>query len=136
MHSHKANFGQTLSVANAVLILVLMEDALAQRERNAIGLIRLSLNPCSNGRCTRTSLSVWAHNKGCRLNPCSNGRCTRTSWYIQNYKCSVSLNPCSNGRCTRTCQYQFVTEPVLDGLNPCSNGRCTRTVAFVAIAIN
>ena len=39
-----------------VLILVLMEDALALVLRVQPKL-RMSLNPCSNGRCTRTCLA-------------------------------------------------------------------------------
>ena len=37
-----------------VLILVLMEDALAPLEVLVLDLISKSLNPCFNGRCTRT----------------------------------------------------------------------------------
>ena len=38
-----------------VLILVLMEDALAQVFLGVIGGLSESLNPCFNGRCTRTA---------------------------------------------------------------------------------
>ena len=39
-----------------------------------------------------------------RLNPCFNGRCTRTNRY-EGFGLSVNgLNPCFNGRCTRTIQ--------------------------------
>ena len=37
-----------------VLILVLMEDALVQVTQGMNGYPRGSLNPCFNGRCTRT----------------------------------------------------------------------------------
>ena len=37
-----------------VLILVLMEDALARIRQSRAGDVRNSLNPCFNGRCTRT----------------------------------------------------------------------------------
>ena len=41
---------------NCVLILVLMEDALVlNKEKNIQTVIQASLNPCFNGRCTRTS---------------------------------------------------------------------------------
>ena len=37
------------------------------------------------------------------LNPCFNGRCTRTAKMVKNLVVrGVSLNPCFNGRCTRT----------------------------------
>jgi len=38
---------------SGVLILVLMEDALAQRRGNETVIVSC-LNPCFNGRCTRT----------------------------------------------------------------------------------
>ena len=39
-----------------VLILVLMEDALAQRSYTKCRFQRSCLNPCFNGRCTRTTI--------------------------------------------------------------------------------
>ena len=37
------------------------------------------------------------------LNPCFNGRCTRTYKFLKNLGYAEdSLNPCFNGRCTRT----------------------------------
>ena len=87
-----------------VLILVLMEDALAQSRLQQQRQMRLSLNPCSNGRCTRTrKFATSLKDLVTSLNPCSNGRCTRT--YRKGNDClkQMCLNPCSNGRCTRTC---------------------------------
>ena len=54
-----------------------MEDALAPVGR-PICIITLTagLNPCCNGRCTRT-LNKEMKQEKC-LNPCCNGRCTRT----------------------------------------------------------
>ena len=40
------------------------------------------------------------------LNPCCNGRCTRTVCKDAEVKNFESLNPCCNGRCTRTREYQ------------------------------
>ena len=61
-----------------VLILVVMEDALAQNELIWPLMWCASLNPCCNGRCTRThSYPVQMESIQC-LNPCCNGRCTRT----------------------------------------------------------
>ena len=62
----------------AVLILVLMEDALVlvHPVYNYAG---MSLNPCFNGRCTRTLCHTAKKDKRhISLNPCFNGRCTRT----------------------------------------------------------
>mgnify|MGYP000848690059 CR=1 FL=1 len=54
MHSHRIveDFREGYDIL--VLILVLMEDALAQIPVHMIGVIYVSLNPCFNGRCTRT----------------------------------------------------------------------------------
>ena len=55
-----------------------MEDALAPKKWKTKSK-RKCLNPCFNGRCTRTEW--WTNNKvrqGEGLNPCFNGRCTRT----------------------------------------------------------
>ena len=41
-----------------VLILVVMEDALAQPENYTKDGKNVSLNPCCNGRCTRTIMRV------------------------------------------------------------------------------
>ena len=65
-------------VFSPVLILVLMEDALAQYLKMLLYLVMLGLNPCFNGRCTRTDESVYDNNWVSGLNPCFNGRCTRT----------------------------------------------------------
>ena len=110
------------------------------------------LNPCCNGRCTRTKCSQCLKTtKRFCLNPCCNGRCTRTFHYLLISLLEVSLNPCCIGRCTRTIEYDkpngklhgvlilVVMEdalaqlmasqrPSLTSLNPCCNGRCTRTL--------
>ena len=54
-----------------------MEDALVQdiptpKEEKE------GLNPCFNGRCTRTFKAAKDTDLWWRLNPCFNGRCTRT----------------------------------------------------------
>ena len=53
MHSHY--HGLNFYVFNSfVLILVVMEDALARSQKQpALGVL-VCLNPCCNGRCTRT----------------------------------------------------------------------------------
>ncbi len=45
---------------------------------NAVAHIE-SLNPCFNGRCTRTGFTMSEALKCACLNPCFNGRCTRTT---------------------------------------------------------
>ena len=44
-----------------VLILVLMEDALVQLLHLSMTQSSTSLNPCFNGRCTSTNVSVFDH---------------------------------------------------------------------------
>ena len=39
---------------DVVLILVVMEDALAQEKKEKKSVLKKGLNPCCNGRCTRT----------------------------------------------------------------------------------
>ena len=85
-----------------VLILVLMEDALALYEI-FYTLYCFRLNPCFNGRCTRTAILKEINRLiPSRLNPCFNGRCTRTVSSLPKGLIIESLNPCFNGRCTRT----------------------------------
>ena len=105
-----------------------MEDALAQEVKAQVVDQLKSLNPCCNGRCTRTNDKKKIGSKIQSLNPCCNGRCTRTNRFVPAYvkshnvlilvvmedalalgsviremvQTKVSLNPCCNGRCTRT----------------------------------
>ena len=46
-------------VADEVLILVLMEDALVLVFLLLIATLKRCLNPCFNGRCTRTQRQIW-----------------------------------------------------------------------------
>ena len=64
---------------SVVLILVLMEDALARWQFFENLGRTYCLNPCFNGRCTRTVMNIFSNLKiYAGLNPCFNGRCTRT----------------------------------------------------------
>ena len=60
-----------------VLILVLMEYALRAQQFLRIEINSISLNPCSNGICSKRPISFknWSE-KG--LNPCSNGICSKS----------------------------------------------------------
>ena len=53
MHSHLTHFVYKYSVG-VVLILVVMEDALALLQEDVKSGTEYCLNPCCNGRCTRT----------------------------------------------------------------------------------
>ena len=55
-----------------------MEDALVQKNRVEDPKNYISLNPCFNGRCTRTKAGDIVRRITSSLNPCFNGRCTRT----------------------------------------------------------
>ena len=69
-----------------VLILVVMEDALAPYLTLYKGNEVICLNPCCNGRCTRTAYyDVMLGRKLSCLNPCCNGRCTRTVLFCFTY---------------------------------------------------
>ena len=63
-----------------VLILVLMEDALVLKYVTSRLRYSFGLNPCFNGRCTRTMEENGKKKSSLSLNPCFNGRCTRTLW--------------------------------------------------------
>ena len=89
------------------LILVVMEDALVQWQLGGQNLNLPSLNPCCNGRCTRTNYNGYTAYKDERLNPCCNGRCTRTEIRDLQKFAKMRLNPCCNGRCTRTTNFQI-----------------------------
>ncbi len=55
-----------------------MEDALALNIKDTCRSLSAGLNPCFNGRCTRTANKFWEGKEIICLNPCFNGRCTRT----------------------------------------------------------
>ena len=62
-----------------VLILVVMEDGLVRAANGASINVVPCLNPCCNGRWSRTSLQRWIMLQLRKsLNPCCNGRWSRT----------------------------------------------------------
>ena len=85
MHSHIAGVEIVETTIGEVLILVVMEDALALRKLVKCYLA-MRLNPCCNGRCTRTYIRLaLTLDKPISLNPCCNGRCTRTLMELKDF---------------------------------------------------
>ena len=85
-----------------------MEDGLVLSLRNAMAITNVGLNPCCNGRWSRTYQIRCLMAKNMGLNPCCNGRWSRTN----NYKIMINfnncLNPCCNGRWSRTRPYKTI----------------------------
>ena len=93
----------------SVLILVLMEDALVLLAKGAFGSSNSCLNPCFNGRCTSTLISIVQDKETYVLI-----LVLMEDALVQNSNntivtCTFSLNPCFNGRCTSTLATGFVT---------------------------
>ena len=81
-----------------------MEDALAHYLRPSYSLSLRSLNPCFNGRCTRTERR-WCPG----MSPAEVVLIlvlmedALAHYLLSNFQIKeASLNPCFNGRCTRT----------------------------------
>ena len=90
MHSYKLKF-EFWGDDRFVLILVLMEDALVLKSESGLLEYHISLNPCFNGRCTRTIPLSNNSTLGVGLNPCFNGRCTRTYYTSLHYWNNIVL---------------------------------------------
>ena len=89
-----------INLGTEVLILVLMEDGLGRYVTMLVGTIR-RLNPCFNGRWSRTQqITIFLIHLIC-LNPCFNGRWSRT-YQVFKMQRIAGLNPCFNGRWSRT----------------------------------
>ena len=85
-----------------VLILVLMEDALGDLYSQMVKQAEEGLNPCFNGRCSRSRMHSPNGCQNLCLNPCFNGRCSRSGLMTDGtYTQAQGLNPCFNGRCSR-----------------------------------
>ena len=65
-----------------VLILVLMEYALRVMAQNAFTILTLSLNPCSNGICSKRANDLGNVLADESLNPCSNGICSKSMEFL------------------------------------------------------
>ena len=82
-----------------VLILVLMEDTLRVPLTSLMQEVRISLNPCFNGRYSqRRQISLMQSLPNLRLNPCFNGRYSHRLQPQTLKDLLLSLNPCFNGR--------------------------------------
>ena len=80
-----------------------MEDALAPSTFNPLNALEPGLNPCCNGRCTRTYSLQSVCNENLQVlilvvmeDALAQPKVLRLS------KVKNCLNPCCNGRCTRT----------------------------------
>ena len=62
------------------------------------------------------------------LNPCCNGRGSKTQKYGDDGKTLVRLNPCCNGRGSKTSRPTWDRSTGTTGLNPCCNGRGSKTM--------
>ena len=114
---------------NIVLILVVMDDALARSAQDSISVCNFrSLNPCCNGWCTRTYCVYDSYGNFMRVLILVVMDDALAHFINKTYKNGKKcLNPCCNGWCTRT-QKLRKTKIRKDGsLNPCCNGWCTRT---------
>ena len=65
-------------IISRVLILVVMEDGLVQVLRQVNQMTSKCLNPCCNGRWSRTIKKISDRKEQKSLNPCCNGRWSRT----------------------------------------------------------
>ena len=80
-----------------------MEDALVHYIRLALTLDKPSLNPCFNGRCTRTAFAfgLSAEIERVLILVLMEDALVPTRQRVF-WTSLLSLNPCFNGRCTRT----------------------------------
>ncbi len=88
-----------------VAILILMEDALRQRNQcHKTSYRKIRRNPYFNGRCLKTyNISFARHKASERRNPYFNGRCLKTVKEILESKSVTDCrNPYFNGRCLKT----------------------------------
>ena len=69
-----------------------MEDALVLWFWRGSEINLDGLNPCCNGRCTRTLFMAMIKDLHNGLNPCCNGRCTRTKrWRSRHLQSGVLI---------------------------------------------
>ena len=75
----------------------------------------------------RDGIMLWSCWRRCSLNPCSNGICSKSSSRTPTQAKSSGLNPCSNGICSKSPRRSKFRDPKLKCLNPCSNGICSKS---------
>ena len=132
-----------------------MEDTLGGSSRFL--LVRIScLNPCFNGRYSRSLKKQFININAESLNPCSNGRCSRRGQnQVNPHKDLVlilvlmedALGDTESHRRERTIEERVLILVLMEDalgeelkkldlencgicLNPCSNGRCSRRANF------
>ena len=88
-------------VRQEVLILVLMEDTLEDSVVWVLRQVAVRLNPCFNGRYSRSRYKQPIKYELICLNPCFNGRYSRSLNTFHYENSNFSLNPCFNGRYSR-----------------------------------
>ena len=105
-----------------------MEDALVLfGQRYPKAKVSECLNPCFNGRCTRTYYQKKLRKRtiGVLILVLMEDALVHLEKVVKKFG-KGSLNPCFNGRCTRTLTSRTIQQ-VSSCLNPSFNGRCTRT---------
>ena len=119
-----------------VLILVVMEDGLVLPQRLLLLLWLMSLNPCCDGRWSRTILflvvSTFSEKS---LNPCCDGRWSRTTQLMnwEDIRTKVLILVVMEDGLVPVTQ-QWVRVRWLS-LNPCCDGRWSRTRPYKTILI-
>ena len=116
----------------AVLILVVMEDALAQTDEIKTDETVGSLNPCCNGRCTRTHVE-YTYYTGAKVLILVVMEDALALNYNTSIKTSLNIVLILVVMEDALAQiFPNLFSVTFIGLNPCCNGRCTRTITFCA----
>ena len=133
-----------------VLILIVLEFALARLGVGLVSPVRTCLNPYCTGICSRTTIFLSLGICYIRLNPYCTGICSRTALLVSGLKkmgvlilivlefalapkshfrnllLSLCLNPYCTGICSRTDQ-SWLFRQLWFCLNPYCTGICSRT---------
>ena len=112
-----------------VLILVVMEDALAQEEHSSYRVTHFGLNPCCNGRCSLTSstTSLTTSFTIVLILVVMEDALAPKYYFLEVLLREVLILVVMEDALA----LGQVVRPIVarDSLNPCCNGRCTRTMA-------
>ena len=138
--------------------LVLMEDARRHlRGSKTFGVVEEGFKPCSDGRCSEASSSLFRHRLSWCFKPCSDGRCSEAFAQRRKLIEENSFKPCSDGRCSEAAALPCLSSIVprvsslvlmedarrqkkvsksnaLNGrFKPCSDGRCSEACSSVPL---